>query len=208
MIAESAMGDEAANLPHEAMAEKALARQNEDLLEAAVREHARLVFRIAYSVLRNPADAEDATQEIFLRVLRYGKKMTGIQDQKAWLARIAWRVAVERRKSMANATAGTEEAGETLVSPAYAADQVLLEQERSAVLEQLISALPSQLRDPLVLSTLDEIAPREVASMLGISEAAVRSHAFRARKILREKLVARFSRGTFARGTFGPGRST
>ncbi len=171
------------------------------LLEAAVREHTRLVYRIAYSVLRNPADAEDATQEIFLRVLRYGKKLAGINDQKAWLARIAWRVAVQRRQSMAKAAAGTEEPGDTLVSPAHGADRVLLEQERTAVLEHLISALPSQLRDALVLSTLDEIAPREVASMLGISEAAVRSRAFRAREILREKLVARFSRGAFGSGT-------
>ena len=66
----------------------------------------------------------------------------------------------------------------------------MLEQERNAVLERLISALPSQLRDALVLSTLEEIAPREVATMLGISEAAVRSRAFRAREILRERLLA------------------
>ncbi len=187
VIAESAMAGEALKLAQRALAQQEL---EEDVLEAAVREHARLVYRIAYSVLRNPADAEDATQEIFLRVLRYGRRMAAIHDQKAWLARIAWRVAVERRKSMAKAAVGTEEAGESLVSPGNGADRLLLERERSAVLEQLISALPSQLRDPLVLSTLEEIAPREVASMLGISEAAVRSRAFRAREILRERLVA------------------
>ncbi|MBZ5547660.1 MAG: RNA polymerase sigma factor [Acidobacteriia bacterium] len=180
MIAESAMASEAI----------ALAQQEEDLLETAVRAHARLVYRIAFSVVRNPADAEDATQEVFLRVLRYGKRITRIQDQKAWLARIAWRVAVQRRKTMAKLAAGTEEAGETLVAPGHGADRVLLEQERSALLERVLSALPSQLRDPLVLSALEEIAPREVAAMLGISEAAVRSRAFRAREILREKLLA------------------
>ena len=176
MIAESAMAGGAI----------ALAQQDDDLLETAVREHARLVYRIAYSVLRNPADAEDATQEIFLRVLRYREKMAGIHDQKAWLARIAWRVAVQRRKTMAKAAAGTEEAGKTTTL----IDRVLLEQERSAVLERLISALPAELRDALVLSTLEEIAPREVAAMLGITEAAVRSRSFRAREILRERLVA------------------
>lgn len=186
MIAESAMAGEAI----------ALAQQEEDLLETAVREHARLVYRIAYSVLRNPADAEDATQEIFLRVLRYGKRIARIQDQKAWLARIAWRVAVERRKNIAKAAAGAEEAGEALVSPGYGADRILLEQERNAVLQRLISALPSQLRDALILSTLEEIAPREVASMLGISEAAVRSRSFRAREILRERLLALTGRRT------------
>ena len=180
MIAESAMASEAI----------ALAQQEEDLLETAVRAHARLVYRIAFSVVRNPADAEDATQEVFLRVLRYGKRITRIQDQKAWLARIAWRVAVQRRKTMAKLAAGTEEAGETLVAPGHGAERVLLEQERSALLERVLSALPSQLRDPLVLSALEEIAPRKVAAMLGISEAAVRSRAFRAREILREKLLA------------------
>jgi RNA polymerase sigma-70 factor (ECF subfamily) len=185
VIAESAMAGEALKL-----AQIALAQQEEDLLETAVREHARLVYRIAYSVLRNPADAEDASQEVFLRVLRYGKKISRIEDQKAWLARIAWRVAIERRKSMAKAAAGTGEAGETLVAPGDGADRVLLERERSATLERLISALPSPLRDALVLSTLEEIAPRDVASMLGISEAAVRSRSFRAREILRERLLA------------------
>jgi RNA polymerase sigma-70 factor (ECF subfamily) len=180
VIAESAMAGEAI----------ALAQQEEDLLEAAVREHARLVYRIAYSVLRNPADAEDATQEIFLRVLRYGRRIARIDDQKAWLARIAWRVAVQSRKNMAKVAAGTEEAGEAQVSPGRGAEWVLLEQERNLVLERLIFALPSELRDALVLSTLEEIAPREVALMLGISEAAVRSRAFRAREILREKLLA------------------
>jgi RNA polymerase sigma-70 factor (ECF subfamily) len=168
----------------------ALARQEEDRLETAVHEHARLVYRIACSVLRNPADAEDATQETFLRVLRYGKRIARIRDQKAWLARIAWRVAVQRRKNVAKAGAGTEEAGESLVSPGHGADRILLERERNAILERLISALPSQLRDALVLSTLEGIAPREVASMLGISEAAVRSRTFRAREILRERLLA------------------
>jgi RNA polymerase sigma-70 factor (ECF subfamily) len=164
-------------------------QEQQDPLETAVREHSRLVYRIAYSVLRNPADAEDATQEIFLRVLRYESKLAAIEDQKAWLARIAWRVAVERRKSMAKASAGSEEAGDTLVAPGVGAERLLLEQERNAMLERLISALPVSLRDALVLSTLEEIAPREVAIMLGISEAAVRSRSFRAREILRERLL-------------------
>lgn len=164
--------------------------QREDVLEMAVREHARLVYRIAYSVLRNPADAEDATQEVFLRVLRYGKRLARIEDQKAWLARIAWRLAVERRKTLAKTVGGTEEAGETLISWGRGADEIVQRRERAAVLDRLISALPRHLRDTLVLSTLEEIAPREVATMLGITEAAVRSRTFRAREILRERVLA------------------
>jgi RNA polymerase sigma-70 factor (ECF subfamily) len=183
------------------LAQKTWAEPEEGLLETAVREHSRLVYRIAYSVLRDPAEAEDATQEVFLRALRYGKKIVRIRDHKAWLARIAWRVAVDRRKNVAK-TAATEEAGETLVATGRGADRILLERERGAVLEQMISALPARLREALVLSTLEEIAPREVATMLGISEAAVRSRSFRAREILRERLLALSAPRT------GPGTTT
>jgi RNA polymerase sigma-70 factor, ECF subfamily len=169
----------------------AMAQPEEDLLEVAVRDHARMVYRIAHSVLRNPAEAEDAVQEVFLRTVRYEKKMAGVRDRKAWLAQIAWRVAVERRKHAIREAARNEEPGNNLHSTERDPDRVLLEKERSEFLQQLIAGLPDQLRDPLVLSALEELSPREIGTMLGISEAAVRSRAFRARQILRERMVAR-----------------
>ena len=84
----------------------------------------------------------------------------------------------------------TDEALETLAAPGLGAERVLLERERDVIVERLIAALPSPLRDALVLSTLEEIAPRGVAAMLGITEAAVRSRTFRAREILKERLLA------------------
>jgi DNA-directed RNA polymerase specialized sigma24 family protein len=67
----------------------ALAQKDEDLLETAVREHSRLVYRIAYSVLRDHADAEDATQETFLRVLRYEKKFAWFGGRSQFEASIS-----------------------------------------------------------------------------------------------------------------------
>src|ERR1700689_5541978 len=67
-------------------------------LENLVREHSRLVYRIAYAVLRSHHDAEDATQETFMRVLRYSSKLAAVDEPKTWLALIAWRVAVYRSK--------------------------------------------------------------------------------------------------------------
>jgi RNA polymerase sigma-70 factor (ECF subfamily) len=75
----------------------ALARTEEDQLELAVRGQTRMVYRIAYSVLRNHQDAEDVTQETFIRALRARTKLAAVDDPQRWLARIAWRVAVERR---------------------------------------------------------------------------------------------------------------
>jgi RNA polymerase sigma-70 factor (ECF subfamily) len=170
-----------------------MARATEDVLEAAVREHARVVYRIAYSVLRNHHDAEDATQETFLRVLRYRRKLEGVEDTKTWLARMAWRVAIERGKKkpeISMAEAETARAVQELRSQLASAEESLLGQEIGELLESLIAALPAQLRDALRLSTVDELAPSEMAEVLGTSESSVRSRIFRARQILRDKLAA------------------
>jgi RNA polymerase sigma-70 factor (ECF subfamily) len=169
----------------------ALARTDEDQLELAVREYARLIYRIAYSVLRNHHDAEDATQETFVRVLRYRRKLAGVREPRTWLARIAWRVAVERRRKAPEISLDD---GDQLVaqmrSLAAGADEMLLSAEMNTYLAAMIAALPGKLRDPLTLSTVEEMSPADIAQVLGIKEAAVRSRLFRARQILREKLTA------------------
>jgi RNA polymerase sigma-70 factor (ECF subfamily) len=86
--------------------EQALAREStlmawskEDVLEVAVREHARLVYRVAYSVLRNHHDAEDSAQETFLRALRYRRKLEGVREARTWLASIAGELRLARLRS-------------------------------------------------------------------------------------------------------------
>lgn len=165
-----------------------LARTREDLLEAAVRDHARLVYRIAFSVLRNHHDAEDATQETFLRVLHARAKLAKVEDMRNWLARIGWRVAVERQKKSRRRLA-EEIAVDHLVANGTPADEVVLGREMSGILESLIPSLPPKLRDAVTLSTVEEMSPANVAQVLGINEAKVRSRLFRARQVLREKLT-------------------
>ena len=66
----------------------------------------------------------------------------------------------------------------------------MLGQEMAGLVQSLISALPTQLRDVLTLSTVQELSPAEIAGVLEMSEAAVRSRIFRARQMLKEKLEA------------------
>jgi RNA polymerase sigma-70 factor, ECF subfamily len=176
----------------QALVSQALAAEQleDDALELAVREHARLVYRVAYSVLRNHHDAEDATQETFLRVLRYRRKLAGIRDSRTWLARIAWRVALERRRRAPEVLLEEASMASRIPSAAASADEALLGQEMSAVFEGLIAALPAKLRDPLILSALEEMSITDIAEVLGINAAAARSRLFRARQILREKFAA------------------
>ncbi len=169
-----------------------LARTEEDQLELAVRQHAQLVYRIAHSVLRNHHDAEDATQETYVRVLRAKRKLTSVDDPRKWIARIAWRVAVERRKKVPEVPIETIEATviSRLRSQLASVEENVLGREMAELVESLISVLPTQLRDVLTLSTVQEFSPSEIAGVLEMSEAAVRSRIFRARQMLKEKLEA------------------
>jgi RNA polymerase sigma-70 factor, ECF subfamily len=185
LVAGEAILSEAVTLP----------RSADEVLEDLVRQHSRLVYRIAYAALRSHHDAEDATQETFLRVLRYSHKLAMVENHKTWLARIAWRVAVDRSQRRGSKREipldDPEKPAEEVASSDSAADETLQGSQVGALLERLIAALPEKLREPLILSTIEEMSPREVAATLGINEAAVRSRVFRARQILREKLAAR-----------------
>jgi RNA polymerase sigma-70 factor, ECF subfamily len=167
----------------------------DEVLEELVRQHSRLVYRIAYAALRSHHDAEDATQETFLRVLRYSHKLATVENAKTWLARIAWRIAVDRSQQRGRKREIPLEDPERPVAEVPSsdapADEAMLSSQVGALLERLIAALPRKLREPLILSAVEEMSPREVAATLGINEAAVRSRVFRARQLLREKLAER-----------------
>jgi RNA polymerase sigma-70 factor, ECF subfamily len=173
-------------------------RSRDEVLEALVRAHSRLVYRIAYAVLRRHHEAEDVTQETFLRVVRYSSRLAEVEDPKTWLARIAWRVAVEfSRRNAGKQEIPLEDPDKPMpevVSPDASADQTIQGTQVGAVLEKLITALPGKLRAPLILSAIEEMTPREIAATLDINEAAVRSRVFRARQILKEKLAQRGQR--------------
>ena len=159
-------------------------------VEALVHEHARMVFKIAYSVLRHHADAEDVAQEVFLRVLRHGRELDRVRNQKAWVAKIAWRTAVDRLKRREQPEEDVTSAIEDLRGDRLSMDDALAERQRMELLRAMIASLPRDLREPLVLSTVQEMSNSDIAEVLGIPEASVRTRMARARTMLRQKLEA------------------
>src|SRR5512140_2863219 len=109
-------------------------------LETLVRTHARLVFRVAYSVLRNREDAEDAAQETYIRLMR--QDLGKIEDPRLWLARVAWRVAVDRVRKHPTQSLDADDHYHEIADAAPRADQTVLEAELQAQVEKLIEALP------------------------------------------------------------------
>ena len=196
LVARGAVLSEAVTVPRSQ--DDSQDHSHDSLLEDLVRQHSRLVYRIAYAALRSHHDAEDATQETFLRVLRYSHKLATVEDHKTWLARIAWRVAVDRSQRRSRrreiALEDPEKPGAEVQSSDAPADEAMQGSQVGTLLERLIAVLPEKLRQPLILSALEEMSPREVAATLEINEAAVRSRVFWARQILREKLTERVER--------------
>lgn len=151
---------------------------------ALVDRHARFVFRVAYSVLRNLHDAEDAVQETFLKIYRF-RRWEHVGNERAFLARAAWRTAVDR---VSKRTVASHEID--LPAPEQNPEQAAIAADRNALVARLIDALPEELRQPLALSTVDEMTSQQIAAVMEIPEATVRGRLMRARQILKEKLAA------------------
>lgn len=156
---------------------------------ALVRRQSRFVYKVAYSILRNIQDAEDATQECFLKLYR-NSSWTGIQDERAFLARAAWRIAAGKLSKRQPSALD-----QSLESCAATPEQLAVNADWTAIVHKLMDALPEQLRQPLALSALDELNSSQIGKVLGIPDATVRSRLLRARQILKTKLTALTHRG-------------
>ncbi|HEY1938895.1 MAG TPA: RNA polymerase sigma factor [Candidatus Angelobacter sp.] len=163
-------------------------------VETLVANHTLMVFRIAYSILRNHHDAEDATQECFLRVLKQHNRLHEVRNTKTWLARIAWTTALDKKQasremiSLNDEPSGFDEL-EKLSDFTPGSEEQLAETQKRQLLQRLIAGLPEDLRYPLELSTVQELNSTEIAEILKIPESSVRTRLFRARQQLKEKLT-------------------
>jgi RNA polymerase sigma-70 factor (ECF subfamily) len=152
-----------------------------------VERQSRFVFRVAHAILRDVSESEDVAQETFLKIYR-SQAWQRMQDERAFLARTAWRIAIGVRARRRRDTLPVESLeGENPEQSAITADE-------TAAVHRLIDALPEELRQPLALSTIDEMSAREIAEMMGIPEGTVRTRTMRARQLLKQKLEAGLAR--------------
>jgi RNA polymerase sigma-70 factor (ECF subfamily) len=164
-----------------------ISRATSTTIEDLVHEHSRTVFRVAYSVVRNHTDAEDVAQETFIRAMKHGR-LERIENHKAWLVKIAWRLAVDRAKHVVPEP--LDDVTETLRSAEGALEEAIDQRQRSELMRRLLETLPSDLREVVVLSTVEEMTSADVASVMGIPEGSVRTRMMRARQMLKQKLAA------------------
>jgi RNA polymerase sigma-70 factor (ECF subfamily) len=148
-----------------------------DGFEALVRENQGVVFQIAYGVLGNGADAQDVTQDVFVRA---HAKLASLRDPgrfRAWVCSISRRLALNRQRAL-------DAAMPTVI------DVELLAQDREfeASVNREIDRLPPKLRETLLLCAIEGLEPAGVARLLNIPPGTVRSRLFLARKALLRSL--------------------
>jgi RNA polymerase sigma-70 factor (ECF subfamily) len=169
-----------------AMKDEARRRAEEAAIAALVSQYAGTLYRVAYSVLRNASDAEDAVQEAFVRVLRHRDTLHEIRDQRVWLIRIVWNVVLDRKRRMKTRpeTDDVAELARVLPAAGLSADERVAAAQHHAHVLACVEQLPAKERQVLMLSAFEELTSVEIASVLGISESSVRSRLFRARNLM------------------------
>ena len=159
---------------------------------ALVTRQSQYVFRIAYALLRNSHDAEDVTQDVFLRVYRK-RDWNKWNDERAYLARVAWRVAIDRRPKIH----AQELLGRCVDCPSRmeTPEEQALRGDWAGLVQQMIDSLPEELRLPLALSAADDqLKSSQIANILAIPEGTVRTRLMKARQVLKQKLSALMER--------------
>ena len=162
----------------------------DERFEEMVARQSRFMFQVAFGLLRNRQDAEDAVQEAFLKLYR-GEAWLRMENEKGFLARTVWRVALDHLPKTGERTTDIAEmqlpaTGEGGASP----EQNAVDEDERTILRRLIDGLPEELRQPLVLSSVEEMTSREVAEVMGIPEGTVRTRVMRGRTELRRRFVA------------------
>jgi RNA polymerase sigma factor (sigma-70 family) len=157
--------------------------------EAFARPHAAAALRLARTLVRNEADAQDVLQDSFLRAFRHFRGFSG-ESPRAWLLSIVRNVSFTLwRKQERNDAGGDETLLEAEPDPGPSPESRLLETCDAEAVHAALDRLPNLHREVLVLREMEECSYREIASIVGIPIGTVMSRLSRARSQLVRELV-------------------
>jgi len=153
--------------------------------DAIVRQHRRKVFNVAYKFTGRHDEAEDLTQDIFLKVF----KSLGTFDRRAnfqtWLISVSRNLCIDHYRSVRKERQTVDravDASEVATPSAEPGPMAALEQrDRAALLRQALAALPDTLRQAVVMRDLQELSYQEIADALQLPEGTVKSRINRGR---------------------------
>jgi RNA polymerase sigma-70 factor (ECF subfamily) len=183
------------------LARHAAARNPHAVRTITTRNNQRL-FRTAWSVLRNHADAEEVVQEAYLKAFNSLESFSGNSSLSTWLTRIVYNAAIDRSRSIKRrqnelvqqdiaVLEDYQSRSETLAGP-RSPESELLRKQFSDLLKRAVARLPDEYRSVFVLRDIEGMSVAETAEALEIKEATVKTRLFRARRELRKQLELKF----------------
>jgi RNA polymerase sigma-70 factor (ECF subfamily) len=163
--------------------------------EFIMRRHNQRLYRVAYSILRDPAEAEDAMQEAYMRAFQFLHQFEGRSKFSTWLTRIAVHEALARthhRDRYVSLDVQAPISADRSAHPQapHTPEQAASNSELRGILQGMIAALPSHYRAVLELRDIHEVSTEEAAGRLRISQENVKIRLHRARAMMRTKLQA------------------
>ncbi|MCL9758348.1 RNA polymerase sigma factor SigE [Frankia sp. AiPa1] len=162
--------------------------------EDVVREHGNRVYRLAYRLTGNAHDAEDLTQDVFVRVFRSLADYTP-GTFEGWLHRITTNLFLDRmRRQQKIRFDALPEDTERLAGREASPEAVYAEAHLDADVEAALAALPPDFRAAVVLCDIEQLSYEEIAQTLGVKLGTVRSRISRGRAMLRAALADRAPR--------------
>jgi len=147
-------------------------------------------------MISKEANREDICQDVFIQVFQNLGNFKFESKLSTWIARIAYNRCInylEKKKTpLFDDLSPAEESIETQSGNSFAPDTFTEHQDRSSRLQVEIDKLPVQFRTILTLFHLDEMKYHEIAEILELPEGTVKSYLFRARKLLKQRLTAKY----------------
>jgi RNA polymerase sigma-70 factor (ECF subfamily) len=168
---------------------KSVAEGNVAAYRELVRRHASRLLRLTSRMLRDNAEAEDVTQETFLRVWQRATDYSPDGSAVGWLYRIAHNLALDRLRQRGKFKAFEEEEEEDRVPDSAPQAGLMNQLERKTALDRAIEQLPQRQAAAITLVHIDELGGSEAARVLGVSVEALESLLSRARRNLKARLT-------------------
>jgi RNA polymerase sigma-70 factor (ECF subfamily) len=163
-------------------------RGDEKAFEELVERHQRFAFNVAYRVLGERREAEDITQEAFLRAWRALPGFRGEARFTTWLYRIVRNLCLNRLPSLRRELRTGDNLEQLLVDKGTSPPASLQAREKLAFLHAQLPSLPRKYRLVLTMRYLEEMSYREIAAQLDLPMGTVKTHIHRARRLLTERL--------------------
>jgi RNA polymerase sigma-70 factor, ECF subfamily len=160
-----------------------------------ISDNLRRIFRLIYRIVGNPDDAQDLTQEVFIKALQRQDQIKDLDRASHWLSRIATNTAIDflRRHGRVSFCEIEDMPEPPVTSPAESPEALVLRSERREYLEAGLNTLTERERTALLLRDVEGLPAEEVAVFLNCSKATVRSHIANARTKFRKYLERRKS---------------